>query len=671
MIVQRADGNPFFIEELIRSLIETKQITKENGKWQAVKEDAKVSLPGTLRGVLGARIDRLPETAKLVLQNASVIGRSFDLRVLKQLTSLNGSFDSQVQYLAETSLIEPVRSEYAFRHVLIQEAAYESILMKKRAELHRRIAETLEEIHSIRLEEYAPLIANHFYSAQDSRSLKYDLMAGKKAASLYANTDAITHFARALEVARRNNSDNETMASIYSQLGQAFELTGQYDHALDTYKDMQSTSIQRGDRSTELKSLIALATIYSTLTPIHDPELGERILKQAIDLADELKDVPSQAKLRWNLMLNYLFASRVAEALEYCEPTIALARQVGDRDQLAFTLNDAGRVYQSIGAYEKSFEVFNEANEIWTQLGNQIMLADNLGASAMAHYFAGNFDDAIKHSDQAWAISNETDNYWGKSYSRVVPFYIYIDRGLPDLVLQSTKDAMETAEKGGMLASMVIIPIEMAWFHGMYESTDKGIKMAEQALEIAMQKMPAWKSLALAVLVRLNLMAGNFEEAEKIANSEKLNPILAVIRSRFLALINLTYIELELAKNNFQKALSLCNDLLDEISNLTWIYHPEILTNKANALIGLNQLEEAAQVLTEARSFAKKLDSKFHLWVILSRLADVSEKLGQQDNAMTQRQQARDIVFSIANGIENVEFKQSFLNQPRIQKLIG
>ena len=207
MIVERAGGNPFFIEELIRSLIETKQIVRENGVWRAVTDDAKVSLPDTLRGVLGARIDRLPELTKHVLQNASVIGRSFDLRVLKQLTSLNGGFDSQIQYLQEASLVEPFREEYAFRHVLIQEAAYDSILIKKRVELHRRIGETLAELHANRIEEFTPLLAYHFYIAQDSRSLKYDILAGEKAARLYANVEAATHFSRALEVAKRTKAE--------------------------------------------------------------------------------------------------------------------------------------------------------------------------------------------------------------------------------------------------------------------------------------------------------------------------------------------------------------------------------------------------------------------------------------------------------------------------------
>ena len=97
-----------------------------------------------------------------------------------------------------------------FRHVLIQEAAYDSILIKKRAELHQQIGETLEELHADRIEEFAPLLAYHFYAAQDSRSLKYDLLAGEKAARLYANAEAATHFSRALEVAKRIDSESES-----------------------------------------------------------------------------------------------------------------------------------------------------------------------------------------------------------------------------------------------------------------------------------------------------------------------------------------------------------------------------------------------------------------------------------------------------------------------------
>jgi tetratricopeptide (TPR) repeat protein len=358
------------------------------------------------------------------------------------------------------------------------------------------------------------------------------------------------------------------------------------------------------------------------------------------------------------------------EALEYCEPTIKLARQVNNLEQLAFTLNDAGRVYQGIGAYEKAFEVFDEANEIWKQQGNQVMLADNLGASAMANYFAGNYDKALSLADQAWEISRETDNYWGQSYSRVIPSYIYVDRGYPDLVVRYATECIEAGEKGGLIASIVLVPVELAWVYGVYGEPSRGIDMAERALKIAIEKMPDWKSPALAVMIRLHLLMGNLDTAEKIANAEHLNPVLSVIRSHYLAIVELTSIELELTRNNFQIALSLSDELLEEITPLSWIYNPEILYRKADALIGLGRLEEALQTLTEARSLAEKLDARHHLWSILSRLADVSAQLGNQEQSDDYRKQTRDVIEFIAERLKKIELKDSFLNQPRVQRLM-
>jgi class 3 adenylate cyclase/tetratricopeptide (TPR) repeat protein len=671
LIISKGEGNPFFIEELIRSLIETKQIVHENNQWKAVGDEAKISLPNTLRGVLSARIDRLAETPKYVLQNAAVIGRLFDVRILRRLTGLNGGLDPQIQYLQEVSLIEALLGEYAFRHVLIQEATYESILFKKRIELHRLIGETLEELHKERIEEFAPLLAYHFYNAGDDRSLKYDLIAGEKSARLYANAEAATHFRRALEVAKRVNAENEVMISIYSQLGSVYELSGQYDRALETYKDMQAASMERKDRSMELKSLMALATIYSTLTPLHNSELGETNLKQALGLADELGDVPTQAKLRWHLMLNFLFSDRLREALEHCEPAITLARQVGDLDQLAFTLNDAGRVYQSTGAYEKAFEAFDEANELWTQQGNQVMLADNLGASAITNYFAGNYDKALLLAEKAWEISKETDNYWGQSYSRVIPTYICLDRGLPDLVVRYATECIEAGEKGGLIASIVVIPVELAWLYGLYGETGRGIDLAERALETAIEKMPDWKSLALGVMIRLHIRMGNLDAAEQIVNTETLNPILSVVHSHYLAMITLATIELELARNDFQKALSLSDQLLEEISLFGWIHNPEIMNRKADALIGLGRFNEALQILTEARSLAEKLDAKHHLWTILSSLSNVSSQLDQHSEADMYREQAQEIVKFIAERLAKIDLKDAFMKQPRVKKLFA
>jgi tetratricopeptide (TPR) repeat protein len=243
--------------------------------------------------------------------------------------------------------------------------------------------------------------------------------------------------------------------------------------------------------------------------------------------------------------------------------------------------------------------------------------------------------------------------------------------GFPDLVVRFAKECIETGEKGGLIASMVLVPIELAWAYGLYGETTRGIEMAERALENAIEKMPDWKSPALAVLIRLHLLMGNVAAAEKIASKERLNPIMAVIRSRYLAVVGLTAIELELAKDNFQDALLLSDHLLEDISPLGWINNPEILYRKADALIGLGQLDEALQTLTEACSLAEKLDAKQYLWTILSSLSDVSAKLGKHKEAETYRLQAHQIVEFIAERLAKIDLKDAFLNQPRVKKLFA
>ena len=167
-------------------------------------------------------------------------------------------------------------------------------------------------------------------------------------------------------------------------------------------------------------------------------------------------------------------------------------------------------------------------------------------------------------------------------------------------------ECIEAGEKGGLIASVVVIPVELAWLYGLYGETSRGIDLAERALEIAIEKMPDWKSLALGVMIRLHILMGNLDAAEKIVNTETLNPILSVVHSHYLAMITLATIELELARNDFQKALSLSDQLLEEISLFGWIHNPEIMNRKADALIGLGRFNEALQILTEARSLAEK-----------------------------------------------------------------
>jgi len=669
MIVERADGNPFFIEELIRSLIETKQIIRENGHWRAVDEDAKVSLPDTLRGVLGARIDRLPELTKHVLQNAAVIGRFFDLRVLKQLTSLNGGFDSQIQYLWEASLVEPFREEYAFRHVLIQEAAYDSILIKKRAELHRRIGETLAELHANRIEEYAPLIAYHFFNAQDSRSLKYDMLAGEKAARLYANAEAATHFSRALEAAKRTRAESEQIINLYNQLGSVLELSGRFEAALATYEEMQAFGREQGDRRTEMKALMAKATIYSIFSQLHNSELSEQMLVGALEISREIGDRITQAKLNWNLMITYLFSKRLDESLQHGEVALALARGSDDREQLAFVLNDLCRLYTCRGEFEKAHTSIREARELWKSLDHKVMLADSFGSEAETYFNAGRYELSLECCQQALQISEAINNLWGQAYDRMLMAFSYFENGRLGRGIQLAEQSSQLADEAGLIASSISLRSELAWVYAYCGMIEKGHPLIERALQIADVKQPAWRSFPQAARVRMHLLMDDVQSAEQVAENTLLQPT-SIPYARYTIFVCLANIELAVAKNEFEEALSLADGLLDEVIPLTRVDVPEVLRWKGKALFGLGRFEEALPVLIQACSLARETDSKLHLWAILADLAKLQAKLGNQKEAKDSLEEGRKMAQQVAESLQEVGLTESFLSQPRVQALM-
>ncbi len=669
MIVERADGNPFFIEELIRSLIETNQIVRENSHWRTISEDAKVSLPDTLRGVLGARIDRLPELTKHILQNASVVGRSFELRVLNRLTHLNDALNMHIQYLEEVSLVEPLLNEYAFRHVLIQETAYDSILIKKRTELHRQIGEALEELHTNRIEEFAPLVANHFYAAQDSRSLKYDILAGEKAARLYANAEAATHFGRALEVAKRNASDNMQIASIFTQLGHVLELIGYHQQALAIYDEMLAFARAKNEKSIELNALMAKATIYSIFSQLHNSALSEQMLIQALEISAEIGDRVTQARLNWNLMLNYLFSKRIDQALRHGELALTLARDLDDHEQLAFVLNDLCRVYTCLGDFEKAYAVIREARDLWDALDNQPMFIDSLGSEAEARFNAGDYDKALECSTQALQMSEKIGNLWGQAYNRMLIGFVQVDRGEIGRAIQLCNEAILLGDQGSLLASTIGTRSDLAWIYGRYGAIGKGFTLIEEALEATEAKQPDWKDLPLAIKVRLHLLNGDVQSAEKTIGPLHLKPI-SIPYSRYTILICLANVELALAQKDPVRALALVEDLLAQVAPLTRVDIPEVLCRKADILIELERLEEAYQILTNARSAAERLGSKHDLLQILSSLAKANSKLGNPEEAEANREAARAIIQQIAESLHEIELSESFLKQPRIQALM-
>lgn len=237
-LIEHTGGNPFFLEEDVRALIEMQVLRGEPGNYTAARDVANLSIPASVQGILAARLDRLPDTDKELLQKCAVIGKDVPHALLERIA--NQTEDAlrrglarlqAAEFLYESRLL-PDRA-YTFKHALTHEVAYGTLLQSQRQRYHLRIAGTLEALHADRLVEYAELLAHHFTEAGEmEHACRYWLQAGQRAVERSANGEAIEHLNRSLALLERlPETDERREREIAILLSLGVPLLGTRGHA--------------------------------------------------------------------------------------------------------------------------------------------------------------------------------------------------------------------------------------------------------------------------------------------------------------------------------------------------------------------------------------------------------------------------------------------------------
>jgi class 3 adenylate cyclase/tetratricopeptide (TPR) repeat protein len=281
-IVERAGGNPFFIEEVVRSLIDEGAVVKRNGGFEVADKIENVVIPPTINDVLMARIDRLEERTRELVKIASVIGRSFFDRIIKDVADCIDDVDHRLEYLKDVQLIRDrmrmQELEYLFKHALAQEAAYESTLIQQRKTLHLKVARSIEKTFQERLHEFFGMLAYHYSRGEDpSKAEEYMTKAGEEALRSSASSEALNYFRDALKLYVNRygeKADEEKLTAFKKNLALAHFNRGQFAESLFYLDDILAS---RGYRPTKnilamtVKGIVDLATItaflYSPMKP--------------------------------------------------------------------------------------------------------------------------------------------------------------------------------------------------------------------------------------------------------------------------------------------------------------------------------------------------------------------------------------------------------------------
>jgi tetratricopeptide (TPR) repeat protein len=563
--------------------------------------------------------------------------------------------------------------EYLFRHALVQEAAYASLVKADRKRLHLVVGDALEHLYPDQLasRELAPVLAQHFYLAGEGpRALRYFTLAGDAAARVYANAEAEMHYARALELATRSDApvalDPAQLAHLYLGRGRALELNAQYDDALANYIEMETLARERGDRALQLAALMQRTTIHSTSTPKFDFALGEQLLAQCLELAQTLNDRAAEARILWNRMNLYRFSGHIPQSLECGERALALAREVGAREQLAFILNDMTHIY--VGSRQPGLwqATLSEATALWRELDNRPMLADSLATASLYATMTGRYAEAIAASEEAQTLSQTINNAWGKSYSRSFVGRAFWDRGEVSRAIAVMEEAVHWGEVSGFVVAQAQTLADLANVYGSLGALEIALKHVRQAARAAEARIPIFQAYALVVEAELYLSLGDFSRAaDSLAQAERLSRA----NPHPLAALRLTQgqAHLALAQGQYAKVLEMSENAVPELRAIGFTpFVPEALYLRGLALMKTNQPEAGEAALREARAEAEALGARRILWPILAALAETEAGRGNTTAAQTLRQQARELIQYIADHCPP-ELRASFLSLPEVR----
>ena len=255
LVVARGGGNPFYLEEVVRGLIDASALVRDSAGWSCRAEVDAAAVPPTIQALLLTRLDRLRPHARRLLQEAAVLGHVFDAKLLRLIASESTEFEASLDLLVEAELVEEMPSSaerrYRFSHALVLEVVYQNLLQRRRSELHGRAGHALERLcegQPERLEDLETLGRHFGLSAEPARGAGYLMAAGDRARAIYANEDAIRYYRRALQTLDGCDGCDAERLAVRERLGDLLALSGGREEAFAHYEAVLAARVTAGDR---------------------------------------------------------------------------------------------------------------------------------------------------------------------------------------------------------------------------------------------------------------------------------------------------------------------------------------------------------------------------------------------------------------------------------------
>jgi serine/threonine protein kinase/tetratricopeptide (TPR) repeat protein len=639
LISEKTGGNPFFIEELCRTLLESGTIVIEDGEARLAGSVDRLLIPDTVEAVLKSRLDRLDPEAREVLRCAAVIGRQFGLELLSRVVPSRPRLKSALETLRSGGLIQRTglvpEPTYRFKHALTLDVTYESLLGRQRKERHALVGEAIESLYADNPDEQSARLAVHFAAAENwDKAIHYGFAAASTAEGLWRlpeTVETLIHIRGWIERSDKEPEERNTLlVDLLLDLERHLEKLGRRDDQQAVIDDLREL-LPANETTKELGEVcVRQGDLYTLLDNYED---AQPLFSQALEIADQLEDaelrgrtVRSFGHLLWR-QGNY------DEAVPWLEQAIENARASDDTSRLIVDLLNLGRALRRLDAFDRAVEIGDEALGLANETGNP---ADQSYAyNYMGHLFRAmeRPDDAIDAFKEGARLAREARIPAREGFNLLGLAAIYLEKGELDEGLAAYEESVQLARRANRADHLAQSLVLLAEAFVNCGRPDEAVPHFEEAV-VVLRRIGIEEPLvsAMAQLANAQQRAGLAEAETTWRQVAELQERLGDRQGTLLALERLAGLRQNTDQSDaqwlYRRALSLATDLKDQATEA------RIRNSLAVLAWQGGELDEAEKQFGKAAAILRLGADKQELGVVLNGLGAVLTKQDRGDEAL-------------------------------------
>ncbi|RLC36597.1 MAG: hypothetical protein DRH33_06730, partial [Candidatus Nealsonbacteria bacterium] len=426
-IISTANGNPLFIEEIIRGIEEKRlSIDKDRlGNYSEIFTDFQI--PDTVQSIARARIDLLPVGLKEILYQASVLGRNVEIKLLQKITNLkNKVLLEMIKKLQENEFIEEVEAApqlqryFAFTHSLIQEIAYNSLLFKTRRSLHTKIGMTMEEMYLSKIDEKVEELAYHFKNSDDKEKAVFYLnKAGDKAQSLYAFKNAVNYYMDGIKIIESTEVEKKQLtqlAEIYNKLAFSQSIIGERKEAEINLAKALEYCREIKDKDNESLILMSMGNLYGDMGQW---DKAIEYFQNSLLNSDKVNNLRRKARAIKSIGLAYLFKGDTERGYKYLKDSLKICKEIKAEILYAMVLNNIGIYYDMVGEWENAVKYYKKSLSIYKKLNDIIQISNTMGNIGFSYSYLNKSKIAIYHFKKSVKLSEKIGDIYNKGINLI------------------------------------------------------------------------------------------------------------------------------------------------------------------------------------------------------------------------------------------------------------